>query len=102
MKKVKFKEWECIVAFAQYGNGRTAIQLLDAEDSQPIATASVNMPDEVLEADEICIKDYSENKGMLDCLMKAKIVSAPLRYVESGWVTIPVCHLYGVLPGGVK
>jgi hypothetical protein len=102
MQKVKFKEWDCFVAFAQYGNGRTAIQLLAVEDRVPIAVASVNMPDESLEADEICIKDYSENEGMLECLMKAKIVSAPLRYVESGWVTIPVCHLMGVIPGGVK
>jgi hypothetical protein len=98
MQKVKFKQWDCVVAFAQYGNKRTAIQLLAADDNTPIAVASVNLPDEPMEADEIAIKDYSENEGMLDCLVKAKIVSTPLRFVESGWVTIPICHLMGVLP----
>ena len=102
MTKVKFKSWDCIASFAQYGNGRVAIQLFEDNPEivqrNPIAVASVNLPDEPMEADEIAIKDYSENEGMLEALMKAKIVSAPLRYVESGWVTIPVCHLMGVMP----
>jgi hypothetical protein len=98
-QKVKFKDWDCIVAYAQYGNGRTAIQLMAEDDGQPIAIASVNLPDEPMEADEIAIKDYSENEGMLDCLVEAKIVSHALRFVRiSQWVTVPICHLMGVLP----
>ena len=98
MTDVKFKKWDCTVAFAKYGNGRLAIQLMDAFTGEVIAVASVNLPDEPMEADEIAIKDYSENEGMLEALMKAKVVSAPLRYVESGWVSIPICHLNGVMP----
>ena len=93
MNNVKFKTWDCVVAFAMYGNKRTAIQLFDAETHEPIATASVNLINEPMEADEIAIKDYSENEGMLDALVKAGVVSTPLRFVESGWVSIPVCHL---------
>ena len=94
MQKVKFKTWDCVVAYAKYGNDRVAIQLLQADNNEPIAVASVNLPDHRMEADEIAIKDYSENEGMLEALMKAKVVSAPLRYIESGFVTIPVCQLF--------
>lgn len=101
MTTVKFLDWDCTVAFAKYGNGRFAIQLFDAETHEPIATASVNLPFEPLASDEIAIKDYSENEGILDALVKAGVVSTPLRFVESGWVSIPICHLIGV-PGEVK
>ena len=45
MKTVKFKEWNCKPVKAFYGNGRIAIQLIDAEDGEPIATATINIPD---------------------------------------------------------
>ena len=75
--KVKFMEWECDVVYGQYGNGRTAISLMDAADGSPIATASVNLPDEPLKDKEVAIKDYSENEGMLDALMDAGVITIP-------------------------
>lgn len=41
---VRFKDWSCTVQMPlpTYGNGRKAICLIDAEDGQPIATATVN------------------------------------------------------------
>jgi len=94
---VKFKQWDCEVHFAMYGNKRTAIKLMNAEEG-PIATASVNLPDEPMADNEIGIKDYSENEGMLEVLMEAGIVSKPDRYVASGWVHIPICKLLVEVP----
>jgi hypothetical protein len=53
----------------------------------------VNMPAVVLEKDEVIIKNYSENEGVLEFLIENGIVSKPLRTVESGWVTCPVVKL---------
>jgi hypothetical protein len=63
------------------------------QDEEPFMVASVNLPDEKLENDEIAIKNYSENKGILEALIEAKIVSEPLRFVQSGFVSIPICKL---------
>ena len=43
--------------------------------------------------DEVGIKDYSENEGVLDFLVKNNIVHPPHRHAQSGFVIIPVCRL---------
>jgi len=101
MKTVKFLNWECDLQFQRYCNGRLAIQLTDTEDHSPVATATVNLPDARLGDDEVCIKDYSENEGVLAALVNAKVVSEPVRFESSGWVTIPVCKLLLEVPDAV-
>jgi hypothetical protein len=93
MLKVKFKQWNCIVDWKRYGNGRPAIKLVDEFDGSPTAVASVNLPEEELGPDEIFIKDHGENEGMAKALALAGIVGEPIRYVQSGFVQIPVCKL---------
>lgn len=91
---VKFKQWDCTPTFGQYrDNDRTAIKLIDAETGEPIATATINLPECQLGDDEVIIKDYSENEGMLDALVKANIVEATGMMVQSGHVTCPVVKL---------
>ena len=51
------------------------------------------MPEVALEADEVLIKDYSENEGMTEFLEREGIVKRTGRVVGSGYVTIPVCKL---------
>lgn len=79
------------VEFATYANGRTAIQLI-GEDG-PFAVATVNIPEAILAPDEVLIKDYSENEGMLQTLVTAGIVQVTDRGHRSGWVNIPICKL---------
>ena len=88
---VKFKHWNCEIRVFHYNNGRTALQLVDAETSEPIATATVNVPDAYLAENEVLIKDYSENKGMLKVLVDAGIVTDTGERVKSGFVSIPIC-----------
>jgi hypothetical protein len=85
MKQVHFLEWTCNVSLLQYPNGRTAIQL-NAEDGEPVATATVNVPTYPLGEDEVLIKDYAENAGMLESLTEAGII-------EPTGITIPVGHV---------
>jgi hypothetical protein len=101
-RRVEFRGWACRVEQARYGGtDRIALQLTAVEDRSPVAgtegtarsaIATLHMPELFLAADEVVIKDYSENTGMLDLLVAAGVVSPPLRTVQSGFVTLFVCR----------
>lgn len=92
--KVKFKHWDCELDLAKYrNNDRTCITLIDVEDGEVILFATTNVPEIPLEDDEVIIKDYSENEGVLDALILAKVISSPIRYVQQGYITFPICKL---------
>ena len=74
MINITFKNWKCKLKLAFYYNGRKAIKLVDAGTGEPIATATVNMPDQILKENWVFIKDYSENEGMTDALIKHGII----------------------------
>jgi hypothetical protein len=93
-KTVKFHNWTCRLQFGKYINGRTAIQLYDSTDGDLVATATVNVEDlEHLGEDEVIIKNYSENEGILDVLVDAEIISKPLYQVQTGFVQCLICKL---------
>ena len=75
-----------------YNDGKIRIQLYDSKDGTPYATATSSIKED-LEQGEVAIKDWSENKGILDFLVQNKIVKEPHRFVESGYVKIPICEL---------
>lgn len=93
MTRVRFKQWDCIVQKRQYGNGRPALQLIDAEDGSPVAWATVNLPDLPAGPNQVFIKDYSENEGMLAALVAAGVVKPTGESVRSRFVEMPVCEL---------
>lgn len=72
---------------------RIALELTDITDGSRVAMATANIPDEPIAENEVIIKDYSENEGMLDVLVKNNIVSEPKRWVGSGFVQLAVCDL---------
>ena len=92
---VRFKDWNCVLRFNRYVNGDTvSISLVDTVDGEPVAHATVNIPG--LDFDEVTIKDYSENIGMVETLLSAGIIEKPHRAVSSGFVIIPVARLSAV------
>jgi hypothetical protein len=90
---VKFMQWTCHVNKAEYENGRTALELINAKNGEDVLVATVNIPEEKIAPDEVIIKDYSENEGILQVLVNAKIISEPIRTVHTGFVECPVCKL---------
>lgn len=74
-----------------YKNGQICIQLIDTSDGFPFATATVAVEDNLLKEDELAIKDYSENEGILDTLIDHNIVEHPRAFIQSGFVKIPIC-----------
>jgi len=90
---VKYKRWDCYLQFGEYNNGRTAIELIDKKNGEPVLVATVNIPQEKLDKDEIIIKNWSENEGILDVLQKAGIVGEIIRKVPTGHVEADVVKL---------
>ena len=80
-----------------YGNGRLALSMV-CLDGELYAHCTVNLVSVPLADDEVAIKDYSENEGMLDFLVQQNIVSPQIRSVSSdtGWVRFPICRFLGV------
>lgn len=76
----------------KYSNGRISIRLRD-EDGAPYAHASINLPSEEMKKKEVAIKNFGENEGVLDMLVKAGIVSKPVRTITYGFVDVPIVKL---------
>lgn len=94
MIKVQFKQWSCKAQFVTYSNKRNAIQLVNIADGSLAAIATVNMPNHKLNNEnEIFIKDWGENEGMVEALREAGIVGKLLGHIESGWVDVPKLEL---------
>jgi hypothetical protein len=92
MEIIKFKGSDYFLELALYANGRTAIRLY-TDIGELYMVATTNMPDVKLDDDEVIIKNYSENTGILDALISSCIISEPVRVVCTGFVTCPVCKL---------
>ena len=84
--------YQLSLQFAKYANGQTAIKLWDMTDGFPFATATIAVDDQLLE-DEVAIKNYSENEGILFSLIEAGVVDYPHEFIQSGHVNVPVCKL---------
>lgn len=92
MKTITFNGYTLSVEHGTYRNGQNAIDLTDTEDGSPFMTASVSLETDLKE-DEVAIKDYSENEGVLDALIEHGMIEAPHKVVEIGYVQIPICKL---------
>jgi len=79
----------------EYNNNRIALVIIDTDDEffGKIATATVNLPDEDLLPDEVFIKNWSENEGVLADLIAFKVVSSPIDEIETGFCTAYKCKL---------
>ena len=87
---VEFRGWTCVAKVLHYNNGSKAIQLYDANDGDPVATASINIPEWTQRENEIFIKEYSENSGITESLVKAKIIEPDYRTIPYGPYRAPI------------
>ena len=95
MKTLTFLDFKCVVDTNNtYSNGAVAIQLFEEDSGEPVAVATINVMQGLIEKDEVVIKNYSENEGILDVMVEAEVISKPLRYIQiSDFVKAPVCKL---------
>jgi hypothetical protein len=90
---VKFKRWICFVEMGTYPNDRNAIELINSKNGEPILVATINVPEILINEDEVIIKNYSENEGVFEALIKAKIIGNPIRTIQTRFITAPICKL---------
>ena len=90
-----YGNWTVYISERSYSNGRLALAISDANDHEPVATATINIPEAKLEGNEIIIKDYAKNTGMLDFLQKNGIVGPVKRMVFTGFVRCPAVDYLG-------
>ena len=91
---VNFNGEELTPVIGQYANGQTSIQLNDS-DGMAYMTASVAIEHEMVQVgpDDVIIKNYSENEGILPELFYAGIIEEPHRAFSYNFVTLYVCKL---------
>jgi len=85
-KLIKFAGVECDLDYTRYYDGNKCLILVDSEGFT-VAKATTNI-DTHLEPDQVCIKSYSENKGMLEALFKAGAIERIVEIVPQGYVDI--------------
>lgn len=81
---------QCNVWLTHYTpSGRLALFIKDAETSDPIHTATVNLVNEACPLGEVFVKDYSENAGMTQFLTRNHILSEKQQdKVRTGFVSV--------------
>ncbi len=97
-KTIMFRGNRLAVVYGRYANNRQAIRLVDAETGEPYLVATVNIPEVDIQEDEVLIKDYSENAGILPALESAGIVQSTDQLVATGYVHVTVCKLLVAKP----
>jgi hypothetical protein len=90
---INFRGLTCTIRKSQYINGRTALQLIDVNDGMQVAMATVNIPEEKIEEDEVIIKNYSENEGLFMELYAKGVVGKCARFAYSGHIVAPIAKL---------
>lgn len=92
MKTVNFLGTECTIAKEEYVNGGIALQLVTS-DGEEFTDATIYLRDVKLSENEVIIKSYSENEGLLEILVAAGIVKETGRVAHSGFITASICEL---------
>jgi hypothetical protein len=91
-KKVTLFGEELIMELHHFNNGRIALLLVD-DYGEPYTKININIPEMPLDDDEIVVKNYGENKGILEQLIAQGIVTDTGKRVQTGYVKSPVCKL---------
>lgn len=92
--KTKYANNYCYLGIARYQqNNNLCLIAYDDMTEEEVMRLTVN-PSVKLNDDCICIKTYSENEGLAECLIKQGLIDqTPIHAFESGFVLLPVYRL---------
>ena len=90
---VKFMKTKCVLKFGKYAGGSTSIRLEDASSGEPFCTATVSLEHAHPGDGHVFIKDWSENEGVLNALMDAKVITGSLDRYPTGYAAADLCRL---------
>jgi hypothetical protein len=89
---VTFMDAECFVVIRHYTKPANIHISLWSETDGPVVTASVNV-DYLLPPGHVAIKDYSENRGVLEALITSGIVADTGQRLPIGYTHAHLCRL---------
>ena len=96
---VKVYGIDCVIQLARYPDTeRLALILLDKETREEMTVATTNMPHIFLRSEEVMIKNWSENEGVLEALQRAGVVEPTGLTYPSGFVEVPKCLVMVPIP----
>lgn len=93
---VSFGGYTCNAYRTYYPEGgATAIYLTDISDDEPVATATVNVPEanSQLGIGAVIIKDYSEGEGMMEALEEAGVAADTGKTIPIGFTEAKVARM---------
>ena len=76
----------------RYLNGQLAVFIRDIS-GEPLAELSLMSNSVELEGDEFILKDYTENKELVNHLIKLKVIKSINRFVLIGSHLCPICQI---------
>ena len=94
-----FMDIPCEIFIEEYeGNGQAAISLITTETEwtvagEPMATASVCIPDMNFQEGQTALKTWSENEGLYEALVQAGVVKATGRMAYAGNMPCPIVQI---------
>lgn len=92
MKPVIFRGEKYTARVTSYPTGVPAIVLVD-DVGQPELVATKHVPEAELQPGETCVKDYSENDGVLQALVSAGVVEDTGVRLQAGWTHLSVVRV---------
>jgi hypothetical protein len=60
---------------------------------EALMKCTTNIPEVDLTWDLVAIKNYSENEGILECLIANNFISEPIQEIKNRYTEFPVCQL---------
>lgn len=84
--KTKYVNEMVDLDFLTFRNGTPAIRALSALDGQLVSILTVSVEGVIPDKGCILLKDWSENEGIADCLVKEGIVELTGRQFSTGFV----------------
>lgn len=100
----EFMDIDCVAVRELYrGTKATCLRILAADTQrnrtmgitvgESVCAASINLEYHKLEPDEVAIKNYSENQGLLPVLIAAQIVTLTNSRISSPYGLLPVVRI---------
>jgi hypothetical protein len=83
--KTKYGEYDVKPVWGRYASGNRSLRLFSREDGIPVMVVSVDLNVE-LKDDEMLIKNWSENEGILEELQRYEIIGKVIEEIPTGFV----------------
>lgn len=91
---IKFAGYNCNIEWSGYPDRSLCMTLVSG--GEQIAIATTSMPESNVELAHVLIKNWSENKGILEALVDAGVVVDTGRLCYNGFVAANICKIESV------